>query len=95
MDKVPNVQIREICRVTKGMDERIDGRVLRWPGHIKKMEDDRIAKKVNVEECKDQRLLGQPRKRWTDFVNEFLRKRYLIAEQTMGMEYDRKTEYNT
>ena len=29
MDEVPNAQIRELCRVTKGVDKRIDGGVLR------------------------------------------------------------------
>ena len=28
MDKVPNVRIRELCGVTKGVHERIDERVL-------------------------------------------------------------------
>ena len=46
MDRVPNAWIRELCRVTKGEDERIDEGVLRWFGHVERMEKDRIAKKV-------------------------------------------------
>ena len=30
MDKVPNARIRELCGVTKGLDERIDKGVLLW-----------------------------------------------------------------
>ena len=29
MDRVPNVRIKELCGVTKGVDERIDEDVLR------------------------------------------------------------------
>ena len=50
MDKVPNARIRELCEVTKGVDERIGG-VLRWFGHVKRMENDRIARSVYVGKC--------------------------------------------
>ena len=32
MDRVPNARIRELCGVTKEVDERIDEGVLRWFG---------------------------------------------------------------
>ena len=32
MDRVPNARIRELCRVKKGLEERIDEGVLRWRG---------------------------------------------------------------
>ena len=44
MDRVPNARIRELCGVTKGVDERIGEGVLRWFGHMERMENDRIAK---------------------------------------------------
>ena len=37
MDKVPNTQIRQLCRVTKGVDERIGEGILRWFGCVKRM----------------------------------------------------------
>ena len=39
-----NAQIRELYRVPKGVDERIDESVLRWFSHKKKMENERIVK---------------------------------------------------
>ena len=49
MDKVPNVRIRQLCGVAKGMDEKIDEGVLRrWFGHVERMENDMIAKRVYV-----------------------------------------------
>ena len=51
LDKVPNAQIRELCGVTKAMDEIIDEEVLRWFGYVEGMESDRIAKRVYVGLC--------------------------------------------
>ena len=41
MDRVLNAKIRELCRVKKGLNERIDEAVLRYFGHV---ERGRIAK---------------------------------------------------
>ena len=49
MDRVPNARIRELSRVKKGLDERINECVLRWFGHVERM--DRIAKRIYVGEC--------------------------------------------
>ena len=34
MDKVQNARLRELCGVTKGVDERIDEGVLQWFDHV-------------------------------------------------------------
>ena len=39
---------RELCGVTKGVDERIEDDVLRWFGHVERSESDMIAKRVYV-----------------------------------------------
>ena len=51
MDRVPNAWIRELCGVVKRVDEKIDKCVLHWFGHIKRMNKDRIAKRVYRGEC--------------------------------------------
>ena len=68
MDRVPNARVREFSGVRKGIDERIDEGVLRWFGHVERMENDRIAKRVYVGECDDSGSVGRPRKRWIDTV---------------------------
>ena len=45
VDKVPNARIRELCGVTKGVDERIGEGVLRWFGPMDRIEIDRVAKR--------------------------------------------------
>ena len=47
MDKVQ--QVRQLCGMTKGVDKKIDG-VLQWFGHVERMENDRIAKRVYIGE---------------------------------------------
>ena len=49
MDKVLNARIRELCGVTKGVDEMTDEGVLRWFGYVERMENGRIVKRAYVE----------------------------------------------
>ena len=57
------MDIEILCVVRKGVDERIEEDVLRWFGHVEKIERDRIAKSVYVGECAGNRSVGRPRKR--------------------------------
>ena len=52
-DKVPNARIRQLYGVTKCVDEKIDEGVLRWFGHVERMESDRITKRGYVGEWID------------------------------------------
>ena len=62
MDRVPNARIRQMCEATKGLDEMINEDVFRWFGHVKRMENDRIVKRVNVGECAGSRsVVGRGR----------------------------------
>ena len=70
MDRVPNAGIRNLCGMMKGVDKRIDEGILQWFGHVERVEEDRIAKRVYVKECVDSRSVGRPRKRWIDTVKE-------------------------
>ena len=63
MDRVLNARKRELCRVRKGLDERIDDGVLRWFEHVERMERDWITKRVYVGESAGGRSVGRPQKR--------------------------------
>ena len=69
-DRVPNARIWDLCGVKKCLDERIDEGVLRWFGHVERMERDRIAKRAYVGECAGSRSVGRPWKRRNDTVKE-------------------------
>ena len=51
MDRVQNAEIRELCGVAKGVDERIGEGVLHWFDHVERMEKDMIGKRVYLGEC--------------------------------------------
>ena len=64
--------------------------VLFWFDHVKRMEMDRIAKRVYVEECAGSRSVGRSRKRWINTVKECLKKRGLdVVRQASRMVQDR------
>ena len=59
MDRILNALIRELCGVTKGVDERIEEGVLKWFSHVERMERDRVAKSVFVGECAVSHLVSK------------------------------------
>ena len=67
---VGNAWTRELCRVKKGLDERIDEDMFQWFGHLERMEKDRITKIVYVGECAASCSLGRLWKRWIDIMKE-------------------------
>ena len=66
---------------SEGLDERIDEGVLRWFGHMERMERDKIAERVYVGERACSRLI--------DTVKECLRKRGLDVRQARRKVKDR------
>ena len=64
----------QLCGVTKGVDEMING-ALWWFDHAERMKNDVIAKRAYVGECAGSHLLGRLRKRCIDTVKDCLRKR--------------------
>ena len=85
MDKVPNARIRQFFGVTKVVEEKINEGVLRWFGHVERIENDRIAKRVYVAECAGSRLVDRLRKRRIDTVKNCLKKRGLDVRQARVM----------
>ena len=75
MDKVRNARIKQLCGVTKGVDED----VLRWIGLVERMENYRTTKRVYVGELAGSRSVGRPRKRWIDAVKDSLKKKGLVV----------------
>ena len=86
---VPNARIRQLCGVTKGVDEKIDEGVFRWFGLVERMENDRIAKRVYVGECAGSLSMGRLRKKWIDIVKDCLKKKGLDDRQARRMVHDR------
>src|SRR5678816_2521990 len=75
IDKMRNERIIELCGVKKGVNERINERTLRLFGHVERMDDSRLVKRMYSGECAGYRPAGRPKKKWIDSVKEFLEER--------------------
>lgn len=90
VDQIRSERIREMCGIAKGMDELIDESVLRWYGHVERMEGERVVRRVYVSEGVGRRSIGRPRKRWKDNVSECIRKRGLSLNEAELLVRDRQ-----
>src|SRR5678815_2021302 len=78
-----NELIRELCGVKKGVNERINKSRLRWFGHVERMEDSRLVKRMYSDECAGNRPAGKPKKKWIESVKECLKERNVsLADAT-------------
>ena len=66
----------------------IEESIPQWFGHVERMENDKIAKRVYVGKCTDSHSVGRPQKRWIDIVKELFKKRGLDVRQARRMLHD-------
>ena len=66
--------------MTIRLDERFDEGVLWWFGHVERMENARIAKRVYIRDCAGSHSVGRLRKRWIDTVKEFKKRGFGVKQ---------------
>ena len=71
---------------------RVDQCVMRRFGHVKRMDEESMAKKVMASNVEGNRCKGRPRLEWTDGVRMALGERGMSVEQGRLNELDRKWE---
>merc|ERR1712002_1337670 len=81
IDMVPNVRIREICGKNVGVSERMDQGILRWFGHVERIRNERLVKRVYDSEVRGVRRRGRPGKSWMNGVNETLGRKGLNIQE--------------
>jgi len=80
---------RELEEMSKGenMVQWIKGQRISWLGHLERMEEDRMPKKIFTQELEGTRRRGRPKKRWKEEVERDLqvlgvrRWRELVADR--------------
>merc|ERR1712002_1070031 len=89
IDRVPNVEIRRMCGKHVSVSERMDQVVLRWYGHVERMGNVRLVKRVYDSEVRGVRRRGRPRKSWVNGVNETLGRKGLNIQEAKDSVQDR------
>ena len=65
---------REIEEMSKGENivKWIKGQKISWLGHLERMEEDRMPKKIFTQEMEGTKRRERPRKGWTEEVERYL-----------------------
>ena len=80
MDRVRNEEARRSVGIESELASRADQRVLRWFGHVKRMDEYRMTRRVLMAEVSGGRVRGRPRLGWMDGVKVVLGNRGMTAE---------------
>ena len=68
MGRVRNEEVRRRTGRERELARRADQRVLRWFGHVERMDEHRMARRVLMAEISGGRVRGRPRLGWMDGV---------------------------
>ncbi len=88
MDRVRNEEVRRRTVVVKELAERAEQGVLRWFGHVERMEEERLVK-VTRSDMRGVRPRGRRRVGWLDSVKRVLGTRGMSVEQGRVLVRDR------
>ena len=67
-DRVRNEEVRRRAGIERELASRADQRVLRWCGHVERMNEYRMARRLLIAEVSGGRVRERPRLGWMDGV---------------------------
>ena len=80
MDGVRNEEVRRRAGIERELASRADQRVLRWFGHVERMDEYRMARRELMARVSGGRVRGRPRLGWMDGVMVALGNRGMTVE---------------
>ena len=80
MDRVRNEEVRMRAGIEWELASRADQRVLRWFGHVERMDEYRMTRRVFMAEISEGRVRGKPRLGLIDGVKVALGNRGMTVE---------------
>ena len=89
-DGVRDEEVRRRAGIEWELASRADQRVLRWFGHVERMDEYRIARRVLMAEVSWGQVRGRPRLGWMDGLKVALRNRGMTVEAARQSVKDRK-----
>ena len=90
MDRVRNEEVRRIAGIERELASRADHRVLRWFGHVERMDEYRMAKRMLMAETIGGQVRGRQRLGWMDGMKVALVNRGMTVEAARQCAKDRK-----
>ena len=75
LDRIRNEVVRARTGVRKELAAKVDMNVLRWFGHVERMDNERLLKKVMNARVDGRSVRGRPRVGWMDGVRRALNDR--------------------
>ena len=89
MDRVSNEEVCRRARILRELAGKIDQRVLKWFGHVERMDESRLTRRVMMAEVSGRRVLGRPRFSWMEGVKVALGNRGMMVEAARQCTRDR------
>ena len=80
-DRVRNEWVKKECNLKEDVKVKVQKNVMRWFGHVERMNDDRLTKYVYKESVKGKRGKGRPRKVWSDQIEEIVKEWDIQSER--------------
>ena len=77
MDRVRNDTVRERTGMRKNLATRVDSNVLRWFGHVERMDGERLLKRLIEARVEGRSARGRPKFGWKDGVKRAVEDRGL------------------
>ena len=92
MDRVRNEEVRRRAGIERELASRVEQSrdVLRWFGHVERMDEYRMARRVLMAEVSGGRVQGKQRIGWMDGVKVALGNRGMTVEAARQCTKDRK-----
>ena len=90
MDRVRNEEVRRRAGIERELASRADQRVLRWFGHVGRMDEYRMARRVLMAKVSGARVRGRLRLGWMDGVKVALGNRGVTVEAARQCAKDQK-----
>ena len=92
MDRVRDEEVRWRAGIEWELASRADQRVLRWFGHVERMDECHMARRVLTAEVSEGRVRGIPRFGWIDGVKVALGNRGMTEEAATMCERSERLE---
>ena len=89
MDRIRNEEVRRRAGIGMELASRVDQRVLRWFGHVERMDESRLSRRVMMAEVSGGRVRGRPRFGWMEGVKVAMGNRGLTVEAARRCARDR------